>query len=238
MEIQKIVTRTDISVSDSPSDSPTDSPTVSPKAARDPLAEATLKLSYLSFGRDKISLGELLEAVGAQGPSLAAALLTLPFLQPIPLFGLSTPAGLTIAVSGVGLLLGKKVLLPKRLAAVNLPADSVLKAAEFLARFEVMLKPYLKSESNVNLSDSITRFLGLMIAIHGVLLALPLPIPFSNAAPAWLCLFASLAVLFASRRLFWVSVAAVFVNIAYWTALTMATVWGSTALVEWLGISI
>lgn len=217
MEIQKTVTHAD---------------------KHDPLAEATLKLSYVTLGREQISLGELLETIGAQGPSLAAALLTLPFLQPIPLFGLSTPAGLTIAVSGVGLILNKKVLLPKKLAAINLPVESVLKAAEFLARFEVTLKPYLKSETVSRLSDSTTRFLGFAIAIHGVLLALPLPIPFSNAVPAWLCLFASLAVLFASRRLVWISALMVLMNIGYWTALTMATIWGSTALVEWLGIQI
>lgn len=225
MEIQQTVTRTDI-----PNAEPT-------KVGHNPLAEATLKLSFLSLGREKISLGELLETVGAQGPSLAAALLTLPFLQPIPLFGLSTPAGLTIAVSGIGLVLGKKVLLPKKLAAVSLRVESVLKAAEFLARFEGSLKPYLKSESGDVLSASMMRFLGLAIAIHGVLLALPLPIPFSNSLPAWLCISASLAVLFASRRLFWVSILMIVINIAYWTALTMATVWGSTALVEWLGIS-
>lgn len=208
-----------------------------PPEERDPLAQAVLCLAKASIGREHMSLGEVTRAVGTQGPCLAAALLVLPFLQPIPMLGLSTPIGLAIALSGTALVLKREVVLPNRIARVKLPSTSVLKATEFLARFEVKLKPYLKSDRDFN-SNSAERFSGVTIAVHGLLLALPLPIPFSNSMPAWMCFFASLTILFASRKLFFVSVAMLIVNILFWTALISATILGSSSLVEWLGVTL
>ena len=211
--------------------------TASSPDQRDPLAQAVLSLAEASIGREHLSLGDVTRAVGTQGPCLAAALLVLPFLQPIPMLGLSTPIGFAIAISGVALFLQRAVKLPNRLARVKLPCSSVLKTTEFLARFEVKLKPYLKSDRDFN-SNSAQRFLGVLIAIHGALLALPLPIPFSNSMPAWMCFFASLTILFSSRRLFFVSIAMFIANIIFWAALVIATIWGSSSLVEWLGITL
>ncbi len=205
---------------------------------RDPLAEAVICLAEAAIGREHLTLGEILEAVGSQGPSLAAALLVLPFLQPIPLMGLSSPMGLAIALLGVGIVRGREVKIPARIASVKLPVGSVLKLTECLGAFELKLKPYLKSETGPNshtLSGGVRKFLGSMIVIHGALLALPLPIPFSNSMPAWMCFFAALTVLFSSRRLLIVSAALVLGNIIFWASLTIGAVWGSTSLVEWLG---
>ncbi len=203
---------------------------------RDPLAQAVLSLAEASIGREHLSLGDVTRAVGTQGPCLAAALLVLPFLQPIPMLGLSTPIGFAISLSGVALFLEREVKFPDRLARVKLPCSSVLKTTEFLARFEVKLKPYLKSDRDFN-SNFAQRFLGGTIAVHGILLALPLPIPFSNSMPAWMCFFASLTILFASRRLFFVSIAMLLANVVFWSALVLATIWGSHSLVEWLGLT-
>ncbi len=203
---------------------------------RDPLAQAVLSLAEASLGREHLTLSEVTHAVGTQGPCLAAALLVLPFLQPIPMLGLSTPIGLAIALSGFALAMRQEVVLPNRIGRVKLPSASVLKTTEFLARFETKLKPYLKSDRDFN-SQLIERFLGALIGIHGVLLALPLPIPFSNSMPAWMCFFASLTILFASRRLLFISIAMLIVNIIFWTSLVIAAIWGSSSLVEWLGIT-
>jgi hypothetical protein len=152
----------------------------------DPLADAMVRLKGLASSNPSLSLSGLIQAVDKEGPAFAAALLTLPFLQPIPLFGLSTPAGLTIALSGIGIFLQKPVYLPKRLGVVQLKSETVLKMSEFLLAFQKKINPYIKNDSFVQSQFSF-RFLGTFIAIHGVLLALPLPIPFSNAMPAWMC---------------------------------------------------
>lgn len=209
-------------------------PSVAPQA--DPLARALKKLDAAAAGKDKLSLGTVLSSIGTEGPSLAAALLTLPFLQPIPMMGLSTPIGLTIAISGVGLFLEREVILPRRLSQAELPASSVLKTTEFFANFEKNLSRYLKSDTQLD-SRFMRRFLGAAIAIHGFLLALPLPIPFTNTMPAWMCLFGSLTILFSSRRLFWLTMLMILANVVFWTSLVLAALWGVPSLVEWLGVT-
>lgn len=203
---------------------------------REPLANAVIHITSAAIGREHLSVGELLLAVGTEGPSLATALLTLPFLQPVPLPGLSTPIGITIALSGVGLFLNRPVHLPNRVSKMQMPVSAALKGAEFLARFELKLKPYLKSDST--LDPVFTRhLLGVAIVIHGTLLALPLPVPLSNMLPAWMCFMAAMTVLFSSRRLFAVSVLLLLVNIAFWTALVFAAMRGSTSIVNWLDLT-
>lgn len=200
----------------------------------EPLAKALRHLHQAADGETHLSLGDMLEAVGSEGPSLAAALLTLPFLQPIPLVGLSTPVGFAISFLGLSLLLQREVKLPKRLMNAKLPVHIVLKTIDYLRSFEIKLKPYLNSDSAF---DSIPhrRFLGGAIAVHAFLLALPLPIPFSNMIPAWLCFTASLTVLFASRRLYVLSITIMLINTAFWATLAIGTAKGSSSLVKWLG---
>jgi hypothetical protein len=202
--------------------------------SREPLAEAVLSLAEAAIGREHLTLGEILEAVGSQGPALAAALLSLPFLQPIPLIGLSTPIGAAIALLGFGLFKGREMRIPKRISSVRIPVNVVLRTTEYLATFEVKLKPYLKSDVNFE-SIGIRKLFGAVIAFHGALLALPLPIPFSNSMPAWMCFFAALTILFASRRLFFISLLMLLVNLAFWGTIGVGAIWGSTSLVEWLG---
>lgn len=199
--------------------------------AHDPLADAMLRLKDLASNNPSLSLSGLIQAVDKEGPAFAAALLTLPFLQPIPLFGLSTPAGLTIALSGIGIFLQKPVYLPHRLGVVQLKSETILKMSEFLMAFQQKINPYIKNDSSVQSPFSL-RFLGAFIAIHGVLLALPLPIPFSNAMPAWMCFLGALSVLFSSRRLFWLAATMVVLNVVFWLSLLAAALWGLPSLVE------
>ena len=206
---------------------------------QDPLATALTQLHQTversrKDGDDHLSLGEILHAVGAEGPSLAAALLTLPFLQPIPLLGLSTPLGFTVALLGFGLFLEREIKLPHRISNAKLPSSSVLKTSEYLLKFETKLKPYLKSDSTFE-SRHHRRLLGLAIAIHGFLLALPLPVPFSNAFPAWMCFVGAMTILFSSWRLYWFSIMLIAANGVFWTILVIGTIKGSSKVASFLG---
>lgn len=209
----------------------TESQNSNAKMPHDPLSDAMVRLKDLASSTPSLSLSGLITAVDKEGPAFAAALLTLPFLQPIPLFGLSTPAGLTIALSGLGIFLQKPVLLPQRIGVVQLKSETILKMSEFLLAFQQKINPFIKNDSSVQSTFSL-RFLGAAIAIHGVLLALPLPIPFSNAMPAWMCFLGALSVLFSSRRLFWLATTMVVLNIFFWLSLVAAAVWGLPSLVE------
>lgn len=227
--------------SDSPSQ-PNDGPSMyhGPNQLKEALQSLEKTLDTLEQNHSgqppALTMAQLIGSVDKAGPTIAASLLTIPFLQPVPLFGLSAPAGFTIGLSGVALMLGKPIWLPKQIANLRIGAETVRKTVKLLLEFEAKLKPYINNGSLTKLriapQDSLRRLLGIWIAIHGVLLALPLPIPFSNALPAWACLFASLTVLFGSRRLFFVTSAMVIVNVIFWVGLVVATVWGIPTLMQ------
>ena len=214
-----------------------DSPKICPSP--DPLTKALAQLHQtvegrVQSGKDHLSLREILHAVGPEGPSLAAALLTLPFLQPIPLLGVSTPLGFTVGLLGFGLFLGREIRLPKRISNAQISCSSILKTTEYLLKFERKLKPYLKSDSTFE-SRHHRRLLGLAIAIHGFLLALPLPVPFSNTFPAWMCFVGATTILFSSWRLYWLSLALIVANGAFWTMLVIGAIQGSSKVAAFLG---
>jgi hypothetical protein len=112
-------------------------------------------------------------------------ILALPFCSPIPLPGLSTLFGLVIALIGFRLSLGQKPWLPARLLDLQLPSrffPRLLSATRRLVRLlEYFLRPRLAWLVNRAL---LHHACGAMIMIAGVLLLLPLPIPFSNILPA------------------------------------------------------
>ncbi len=135
--------------------------------------------------RGPVSARALLERLAGRGHALLALCLVLPFLQPVPLVGLSTPVGLAIALLGAFMALGKPPWLPKRWLDRNLSQTVVLRTVgagqRLLKRAERFIRPrgrWLHGHPGVN------AIAGLIIAVSGFELALPLPIIFTNTMPA------------------------------------------------------
>jgi len=84
------------------------------------LSEELAKLEKKSRGQS-INLGDVIFLLDERAHTFLLLLLSLPFVQPIPLPGLSTPFGVAIALLGIGFLLGKKPWLPQRLLKTQLP---------------------------------------------------------------------------------------------------------------------
>lgn len=130
-------------------------------------------------------LAEILEATHGRGFALLLLFISLPFVVPLPLPGLSTPFGLAIALIGARLALGQKPWLPRRLLEARLPPGmlhKILRAAGRVVRFlELILRPRL-----VFLHESLVfqKIAGTLIFFSGLMLLLPLPIPLTNLFPA------------------------------------------------------
>jgi hypothetical protein len=130
-------------------------------------------------------LSDMLDATRGRGFNLLLVFIALPFVTPIPLPGLSAPFGLMAFFIGARLALGKKPWLPQRLLSKELPPrllDRALKATIHLVKFlELLLKPRL-----VFFHEALVfrRLAGVLIMFSGLLLLLPLPLPFSNSLPA------------------------------------------------------
>jgi hypothetical protein len=112
--------------------------------------DAASKLSTTLLGvsgslpAGKVSLRDLLELIGEQGMLLVCVFLTLPFLLPVSIPGVSTVFGLAIILIGVGVTLNRVPWLPRRILDRPLSTAPIKQAfhkgARFVARFERMVR--------------------------------------------------------------------------------------------------
>jgi hypothetical protein len=167
-------------------------------------------------------LGAVLEQTGGRGWFLALTLLSLPFLLPIPIPMLSTAFGVIIALVGSRLALGQRPWLPAKWMAMELPPGFLQRLIQAAGRIVGFLEHFLRPRLIYVVRPILfRRIVGFMIAVSGFLLLLPLPIPFSNALPAWTVLLLSAGAL-ERDGLFWLlGVAAFAVTILFFTALAL-----------------
>ena len=139
---------------------------------------------------DGLYVEDLIATFGSRSHGLLIIFFSVPFLQPIPLLGLSTPLGLIIAVLGILLSLDRRPWLPKKLLRKHLSAKLITSCCKYLIKLldksEKLIKPRFGSFSSLRL---VTIFNGVLITIYALLLSLPLPIPFTNSVPAYFLVF-------------------------------------------------
>lgn len=135
--------------------------------------------------RDRsVRLGEIISVLHGRGYRLLIVLLCLPFLTPISLPGLSTPIGLAIALIGARLAMGQnprlpRILLEKEFSPHLLPR--VLSASSRLVGgFERLTRPRLQF---LYRNTAFQCLGGALIALCGLKLLIPMPIPLSNFFP-------------------------------------------------------
>ncbi len=148
------------------------------------LSEELLELAQ-DFPAAEIRLSDLMLRFQRQAYTLFLILLSLPFCQPTPLPGFSTPFGIMIMVLGLRFAFRRQPWLPKRILEARLPSKiliTILKGgSKILGFIERLLRPRYPGIFDYRM----TQFCGgLTICICGFFLLLPLPIPLSNLLPA------------------------------------------------------
>lgn len=129
--------------------------------------------------------------------ALAGLFLSTPFLQPVPLPGLSTPLGLLLAFLGFLQIIGRGHLyLPARIRNHRVESETIQKILAFAEKIIISLGklPNCRIPERVRLLRH-PRVLGVHVLFMAFLLALPLPIPLSNTIPAWGIVFCSLTLI-------------------------------------------
>lgn len=133
-----------------------------------------------------VTIGKIIEILHGRGFDVLIIILVLPFCTPIPLPGLSTPFGMILMFFGLRIALRKRPWLPRRLLNVEIPYPTLTKiikgALAVATRLEKILHPrfrFFKDWPSFNFLN------GMSILISAFVLALPLPIPFTNTLPAW-----------------------------------------------------
>jgi hypothetical protein len=137
-----------------------------------------------SAGRS-LTVEELQSALKGRGVAMLLLLLSLPFCF-IPVPGLSTPFGIAVLLMGIRIAFGQKPWLPKLIRQRSISPSRLVKVLTGGIRFarimEKLVKPRLQF---LHRWPGAMNLIGLGIASGGLLLLLPLPIPFSNTVPAW-----------------------------------------------------
>jgi hypothetical protein len=145
-----------------------------------------------------VTLAEIRDIVGQDGLLLLTALLTLVFLVPVSIPGVSTVFGSAILLIGFCRLFGRNLWLPQRIARRILPSDKLraglTKGSIWLHRLERISHPHrmrwLTADGAVNMLNNFALIAGavLLMAPFGL-------IPFSNTLPALALLFFAIGLL-------------------------------------------
>lgn len=143
-----------------------------------------------------LSLRQIVEVLRGRGFDVLVIILVLPFCQPIPLPGLSTPFGLALMFFGLRIALRQRPWLPDWLMRREITYDTLHKIVTMTIavakRLEKVIHPRLRF---VKRWWSFNALNGLAIVSSSFLLMLPLPIPFSNTIPAWSILLLALGMM-------------------------------------------
>lgn len=145
--------------------------------------------------KEKITLGDIIDDLGKDSVMILCLIVIFPFLQPIPIPGISTLLGLIVLMQGFGLIINGKPFLTKRMFHVVIEEDNwkiIYKAGMkfnfYIGRLSSFKHPWANSRFSQVLA-------GISIILSAAFLSLPLPIPFSNFIPAISIMFICLGLL-------------------------------------------
>jgi hypothetical protein len=202
-----------------------------------PLSEALGAMVARSDAKT-VRLDELLHGTEERGMYLVMILLALPFITPIPLPGFATVIGFAVMVMSLRLawrlpprlpgFIGRREISRDRMAAF------VRSTAGALRKIEKVVRPRFSDWLKWR---TVRFFNSLLLALMGVLLALPLPpvLPFSNSLPSWGIIFVSLSIIERDGILIWAGYAVSLGTLIYMTFFTGAVIAGLEKLFAFLG---
>ena len=143
-----------------------------------------------------LSIAQLVQALEGKGHAAIMAILALPFCFPIQVPGLSTPFGIVLIFSGLRIAFAQAPWLPRWLLVREIPEKTAHGLLEGLRKLASVAEKILHPRLTFLCRNSwLHRCHGLLVAFLAILLALPLPIPFSNLLAAVPILLISLALL-------------------------------------------
>ena len=134
-----------------------------------------------------VSLGDLLRVIGDEGLLVLSILLTLVFLIPVSIPGVSTVFGAAILLVGLSRLSGRPLWVPAALAARQLPADrlrpALVAGMDWVRRLERISRPHRLPSLVDGRAQQLFNNLAFIFA--ALLLMAPFGfVPFSNTIPA------------------------------------------------------
>lgn len=146
---------------------------------------------------ESVMLSTVLELIGREGLLVFSVFLTLPFMVPVSIPGVSTVFGAIILLIGVSIMFDSAPLLPERFMSRTFPSDKLItvlkKGTIWLDRLEKISHPRF---CGLTKGRRMHRWNGFMIVLGAVLLMFPFGlVPFSNTLPGMAILFLAVGIL-------------------------------------------
>jgi hypothetical protein len=151
-----------------------------------------------SFADHAVTLGEVLDKLGARASALLVIVCALPFCSPITIPGFSTPFGFVILLLSLGYAFGQPPWLPRKLRGVKLPPKFFSKVLEVGSKLVGWIERQLRPRFDL-IADRPWkhRLHTLVVCAAAGLLLLPLPPfpPFTNTLPALVIVVLTMSIL-------------------------------------------
>lgn len=189
---------------------------------------------------ETITLRQLLELIGEQGLLLFCMFLTLPFLLPVSIPGVSTAFGIVIVLIGIGVALNRVPWLPRPLMNRHFPCNQLIpllkKGAHWFERIDRLIRPRVLILTH---GPTINRLNGFILVFGALLLMVPLGlIPLSNTLPALAILFLAAGMLQRDGYFILAGYGMVAATVVYFGGLALMTVMAGHSLHELLSFII
>lgn len=168
--------------------------------------------------KENATYGMLSDSLGGRTHAFFALIAAVPFLTPLPLPGLSIAFGMYETLVGLRIAAGKGPWVPSRWH--NRPAPGAKLGPVFSSAAKILVRAEGLIKQRRFLPFSTNRVGGALIAISGVLLALPFP-PGTNFPPAWSILFLSLGITEDDDLCWLIGALALLLTLAFFTGLVM-----------------
>jgi hypothetical protein len=177
-----------------------------------------------SLPPNHITVRDLLAMIGEQGILFFCIILTIPFLTPIPLPGVSTVFGLLIMLVSLGVIFNRVPWMPRQLLDRPIASEQLgqvlTRGSQLFAKVERFIKPRMLGLTNKGTTN---RMNGVILFLAGALLILPLPvIPLSNTIPGWAVLFLAAGMLQRDGIFVLIGYLLVLITFVYFGALVVA----------------
>ena len=157
-----------------------------------------LKVFIENLPPNQVTLMEIRDLIGQDGLLILTAFLTLVFMVPVSIPGVSTVFGFAILLVGISRLFDRNLWLPQRLASRKLSSDGIrsalTKGSKWLDRLDRISRPHrLKWLVDTLMMTTVNN--GALI-LGAVLLMAPFGfVPFSNTLPGLALLFLAIGLL-------------------------------------------
>lgn len=184
-----------------------------------------------------VTLRQMLEIVGDHGPLLLCAVLTVPFLLPVSIPGVSTVFGLAILLLGAGITLNRMPWLPRQIMDRKIDAEKLKpvlrRGIGLVSRVEAVIRQRIGFLTRGALAGRIN---GLVVMFAAVLLMLPLGlVPFSNTLPAFAILLLCIGMSQRDGLLVLAGYAMVAATVVYFSILAYAAVAAGRGIAAMIG---